>query len=147
MQKPSQDGLEILKDRFEDRFFDDKRVLDRDLVALKLDQTVNIKRVLVNKALIARADRVYNEMYWERELGNHKAPNKQKKKKSCRSAARSAGGPAGSAPSLLTQMQLPPDSDGRALPFASSRRSLTHTLGHSQWPKPPRFVHATAPDR
>ena len=30
----------------------------------------------------------------------------------------------------------------RALPFASSRRSLTHTLGHSQWPKPPRFVHA-----
>ena len=35
----------------------------------------------------------------------------------------------------------------RALPFASSRRSLTHTLGHSQWPKPPRFVHATAPAR
>ena len=35
----------------------------------------------------------------------------------------------------------------RALPFASSRRSLTHTLGHSQWPKPPRFVHATAPPR
>ena len=32
-----------------------------------------------------------------------------------------------------------------ALPFASSRRSLTRTLGHSQWPKPPRFVHATAP--
>ena len=35
----------------------------------------------------------------------------------------------------------------RALPFASSRRSLTRTLGHSQWPKPPRFVHATAPAR
>ena len=35
----------------------------------------------------------------------------------------------------------------RALPFASSRRSLTHTLGHLQWPEPPRFVHATAPAR
>ena len=35
----------------------------------------------------------------------------------------------------------------RALPFASSRRSLTRTLGHSQWPKPPRFLHATAPAR
>ena len=35
----------------------------------------------------------------------------------------------------------------RALPFASSPRSLTRTLGHSQWPKPPRFVHATAPAR
>ena len=34
-----------------------------------------------------------------------------------------------------------------ALPVASSRRSLTCTLGHSQWPKPPRFVHATAPAR
>ena len=29
----------------------------------------------------------------------------------------------------------------RALHFASSRRSLTHTLGHSQWPRPPRFVY------
>ena len=28
----------------------------------------------------------------------------------------------------------------RALPFASSRRPLTQTLCHSQWPKPPRFV-------
>ena len=35
----------------------------------------------------------------------------------------------------------------RALPPASSRRSLTHTLCHSQWPKAPRFVHATAPAR
>ena len=36
----------------------------------------------------------------------------------------------------------------RALPFASSRRSLTHTLGHSQWwPKLPMFLHATAPAR
>ena len=60
----------------------------------------------------------------------------------------------------------------RALPFVSSRRSLTHcervartatrpssqgpasalrfnyhALGHSQWPKPPRFVHAIAPAR
>ena len=35
----------------------------------------------------------------------------------------------------------------RALSFASSRRSLTHVLGHSQWPKPPMFVHATAPAR
>ena len=37
----------------------------------------------------------------------------------------------------------------RAVPFASSRRSrsLTHTLGHSQWPEPPRFAHATAPAR
>ena len=35
----------------------------------------------------------------------------------------------------------------RALPFASSRRSLTQTLGHLQWPEPPKFVHATAPAR
>ena len=35
----------------------------------------------------------------------------------------------------------------RVPPFASSRRPPTHTLGHSQWPKPPRFVHATAPAR
>ena len=112
MQQVAQDGLEILKDQFEERFFDDKRVLDRDLVALKLDPTINIKRVLVDKALIARAERVYNEMYWktERELGKDKSPNKQKKKKSRRSSARPAGGSAGSAPSLLTQMQLPPDS-------------------------------------
>ena len=35
----------------------------------------------------------------------------------------------------------------RALPFASSHRSLIHALCHSQWPEPPRFVHATAPAR
>ena len=35
----------------------------------------------------------------------------------------------------------------RALPFASSHRSLTRTLGHSQWPKPPRFYnHSHQPD-
>ena len=27
--------------------------------------------------------------------------------------------------------------------FASSRRPLTHALGHSQWPEPPRFVDAS----
>ena len=35
----------------------------------------------------------------------------------------------------------------RALPFASSRRSLTRALGHLQWPEPPRVVHATASAR
>ena len=74
--------------------------------ALKLDPSVSIKRVLVNKTLVTRAERAYNEMYWktERELGKDKSPNEQKKKKSWRSAAR----PAGPASSLLERIQLPP---------------------------------------
>ena len=31
----------------------------------------------------------------------------------------------------------------RVPPFTSSRRPLTHALGHSQWPEPPNFVGAS----
>jgi hypothetical protein len=121
LQQPAQDGLKILAVQFEERFFADKNITNRDLIALKLDPSVNLKRVLVDKMLIARADRAYNEMYWktERELGKDKSPNKAKKKKSRRSAAR----PAGSKGSLLERMQLPPDSDDDSDDISSSSDS------------------------
>ena len=120
LQQPAQDGLKILAVQFQERFFADKNITNRDLIALKADPSANIKRVLVDKMLIARADRAYNEMYWtmERELGKGKSPNKQKKKK--KKSWRSAARPAGSAPSLLERMQLPPDSDDDSDDVSSS---------------------------
>ena len=52
LQLPAQEGLEILKSELLQRFFDDKRISDRDLIALKLDPSVNTKPVLVDKALL-----------------------------------------------------------------------------------------------
>ena len=49
MQQPAQDGLKILAVQFEERFFADKNFTNRDLIALKLDSSVNLKRVLVGK--------------------------------------------------------------------------------------------------
>ena len=57
---------------------------DRDLLGLKLDLTITSKQVLVDKTLVARAERVYNEVYYatEREMSKDKPfPNKGKKKK------------------------------------------------------------------
>ena len=64
------------------RFFEDKNVCDRDLLALKLDPTVDIRAVLVKKALIARAEKIYIETFTatERELGKEKRSVKKLEK-------------------------------------------------------------------
>ena len=83
--------------------------------------------------------------HWASEPTGRQAAESPSRRAAERASARNSSPPRPHRPQgpLKTRPANAKSGQRRVPAFASSHRPLTHTLGHLQWPEPPRFADAT----